>query len=87
MCILSHLKEEHSAPVPYLQGPATHTTGAGRVLDGVRDPTQGSASLAFGCIGPGLVRVLPAICHRCAALPVGAVLVVAFVMLRGLLRI
>jgi hypothetical protein len=50
----------------YLQGPTTHTTGAGRVLDRVRDPTQGSASLAFSCTGPGLVPVLPARCHRCA---------------------
>jgi len=58
---------ERPAPIPYLPGPATHTTGAGRVLDGVRDPTQGCASLAFSCIGPSLVPVLPARCHRCAS--------------------
>ena len=35
--------------------------------DGVRDPTQGSTSLAFSCIGPGLVPLLPVRCHRCSS--------------------
>jgi len=52
--------------IPHVPGPATHTTTARRVLDGVRDPTLGSASLAFSCTGPGLVPVLAARCHRCA---------------------
>ena len=52
--------------IPYLPGPATHTSGAGRVLDGVRDLTQGSASLAFNCTGPHLIPVLTVRCHRCA---------------------
>ena len=52
--------------IPYHPGPVTHTTPAGRVLDGVRDQTQRSASLAFSCTGPDLVPVLPARCHRCA---------------------
>ena len=57
----------HTTLFHYLPGPATRTTPAGRVLDGVRDPTQGSASLAFSsCTGPGLVPVLPARCHRCS---------------------
>jgi len=66
MRILSQLQEERSASLSYHSGPATHPTTAGRVLDGVRDQTQGSASLAFSCIGPGLVPVLAARCHRCA---------------------
>ena len=53
--------------IPHVPGPATHNTTAGRVLDGVRDPTQRSASLAFSCTGPGLVPVLPARCHRCSS--------------------
>ena len=62
---LSQVPSERPASLPYLPGPATHTTGAGRVLDGVRDPTQGNASLAFSCTGPGLVPVHPARCRRC----------------------
>jgi len=50
-----------SVHIPYLLGRATHTTPAGRELDGVRDPT-----LAFSCTEPDLVPVLPARCHRCA---------------------
>jgi hypothetical protein len=63
---MSQLPQKHTTFIPYLPGPATHTTGAGRVLDGVRDQTQGSASLAFGCTGPGLVPVLSAGCHQFA---------------------
>jgi hypothetical protein len=65
--LLSQLPGKRTTFIPYLPGPATHPTGAGRVLDGVRDPTQGSASVAFGCTGPGLVPVLPARCHRRAS--------------------
>jgi hypothetical protein len=61
---MSQLPRKHTTFIPYLPRPATHTIGAGRVLDGVRDQTQGSASLAFGCTGPGLVQVLPIGCHR-----------------------
>ena len=60
------LPRKCATSLPYLPGQATHTNGAGRVLDGVRDPTQGSASLAFSCTGPGLVPVLTARCCRCA---------------------
>ena len=55
-----------SVSLSYHSGPATHTTPAGRVLDGVRDQTQWSAPLAFSCTGPGLVPVLPARCHSSA---------------------
>jgi hypothetical protein len=63
---LLQVPSERSASIPHLPGPATHTTGAGRVLDGVRDPTQRSTSLAFICTGSGLVPGFPAGCHRCA---------------------
>jgi len=62
-----HLPRKCKRFIPYLPGPATHTTPAGRVLDGVHDPTQGGASLAFSSTGPGLVPVLAARCHRCAS--------------------
>jgi len=68
---LSQVPAERSASISYLPGPATHTTGAGRVLDGVRDSTQGSASLAFSCTGSSLVPVLPVRCHRCAGASCG----------------
>ena len=63
---LSQVPWERAASVQYLPGPATHTTGAGRVLDGVRDTIQRNAPLAISCTGLGLVPVLPARCHRCA---------------------
>jgi len=63
---LSQVPWERSAPIPYLLGPATHITHAGRILDWLRDPTQGSSSRAFSCTGPDLVPVLPVRCHHCA---------------------
>ena len=61
------LPRKYATFIPYLPWPAaTHTTPAGRVLDWVWDPTQGSVSLAFSCTGPVLVPVLPARCHRCS---------------------
>jgi len=36
---LTQVPWERSASLPYLQGPATHTTGTGSVLDGVHNPT------------------------------------------------
>ena len=62
--MILQLPRKCTAYIAYLPRPATHTTPAGRVLDGVRDQTQGSASHAFSCTGPGLVPVLPARCHR-----------------------
>jgi hypothetical protein len=64
---MSQLLRKCPTSLPYLPGPATHTSGAGRVLDGVRDPIQRSASLAFSCTGPGLVPVLAVKCHRCSS--------------------
>ena len=64
---MSQLPRKCTTSLTYLPGSATHTTPAGRVLDGVRDPTQGSASLAFSSTGPGLVPVLPPGCHRCSS--------------------
>jgi len=61
---MSQLPRKCPTSLPYLPGPATHTNPAGRVLDGIRDPTQGSSSFAFSCTGPGLVPVLPARCHH-----------------------
>jgi len=64
---MSELPRKCTTSLTYLPGSATHTTPAGRVLEGVRDPTQGSASLSFSSTGPGLVPVLPAGCHRCSS--------------------
>jgi len=64
---MSQLPRKCTTFIPYLPGPAIHPTPAGRVLDGVRDPAQGSASAAFSCTGPGLVPVLAARCHRCSS--------------------
>jgi hypothetical protein len=63
---MSQLPRKHTTFIPYLPGSATHPTGAGRLLDGVRDQTQRRASLAFSCTGPGLVPVPPARYHHCA---------------------
>jgi hypothetical protein len=67
-CIMLQLPWKCSTSVPNLPGPATHTAGAGRVLDGVHDQTQGSSTHAIRCTRPHVVPVLPARCRCCVIL-------------------